>query len=63
MHSCHLDISLELILNSDGYYTINNNIEIKFVDFGLAEFFDINNKFEFVKLHIKHLKYIEKAII
>eukprot|EP01084_Bolivina_argentea_P193283 331633_1 len=57
MHCCHLDISLEnitvlngdFIINSDGYYTISNNIKIKFVDFGLAEFYDPNDNFECVK--------------
>merc|ERR1719242_2884511 len=48
MNCCHLDISLENMavqnsdfqVQSDGSYTINPQIRVKFIDFGLAEFFD-----------------------
>jgi len=57
MNCCHLDISLEnitvqnnkFILQADGTYTIDPNIKIKFIDFGLAEFFDPVDRFQCVK--------------
>merc|ERR1712228_425432 len=57
MNCCHLDISLEnitvqngdFIMNVNGFYSINPEIMLKFIDFGLAEFFDPNEEFECVK--------------
>eukprot|EP01084_Bolivina_argentea_P193280 331630_1 len=57
MNICHMNISLEnicvqngnFILQPDGYYTIDPNIKIKLIDFGLAELFDPNSEFECVK--------------
>ena len=53
----YTDISLEnitvqngnFILCPDGTYSIDPNIKLKFVDFGLAEFFNPYDKFKCVK--------------
>eukprot|EP01084_Bolivina_argentea_P021870 40653_1 len=51
MNCVHLDIvtdnimvkNAEFTLGSDGYYTINSNIQIKLTDFGVAEIYELNN--------------------
>eukprot|EP00485_Elphidium_margaritaceum_P014194 CAMPEP_0202733614 /NCGR_PEP_ID=MMETSP1385-20130828/188259_1 /ASSEMBLY_ACC=CAM_ASM_000861 /TAXON_ID=933848 /ORGANISM="Elphidium margaritaceum" /LENGTH=604 /DNA_ID=CAMNT_0049399953 /DNA_START=107 /DNA_END=1921 /DNA_ORIENTATION=+ len=57
MHCCHLDISLENITVQNGNFVVLPNgecsvdpeIKIKFIDFGLAEFFNPLDAFQCVK--------------